>query len=147
MVLDYAKGVSPQGRKIYSFLQERGALTARKLASLLGVHPSAIYRLARYLVSIGLIQEISERPIYFRSLPTPEAKENYFVYQKDKVENIFSGLPVNLSLEATESYHISFIQERDTIFAKVAEDLRTAKNEAHFIVLHSNINFSFMSNE
>ena len=135
MVLNYTKGVSPQGREIYSFLQKRGALTAQKLATLLHVHPSAIYRLARYLVSIGLIQETSGRPIYFRSLPTPEAKENYLVYQKGRVENIFSGLPANLSLKTTENYHISFIQERDAIFSRVAEDLRTAKKEAHFIVL------------
>lgn len=135
MVLNYAKGISPQGREIYSFLQKRGTLTARKLATLLRVHPSAIYRLARYLISIGLIEEISGRPIYFRALPSPEAKENYFAHQKDKVENIFSDLPVNTLIETTGSYHISFIQERETIFAKVAEDLRMAQKEAHFIVL------------
>lgn len=135
MILDYAKGLSPQGRKIYSFLQKGGTLTARKLATLLQVHPSAIYRLARYLVSIGLIKEIPGRPIYFRALPSLEAKGNYFAHQKDRIENIFSDLPVNSLLKITENYQISFIQEREAVFARVAEDLKTAKKKAHFIVL------------
>lgn len=135
MATIYAKGISPHGRKIYSLLQERGTLTVRKLATLLRVHPSAIYRLARYLISIGLIEEISKRPIYFRALPSLEAKENYFAHQKDRIENIFSGLPVNTSVKTTENYHISFIQDREAIFARVAEDLKTAKKRAHFIVL------------
>ena len=137
MTLIYTKGVSPHGKRVYSLLKKRGALSARKLATLLHTHPSAIYRLVRYLVAAGLAEEISGRPILFRALPANVAKGNYLAYQRDRVENIFLGITATADTdpEPTGNYHISFLQDREAIFAKVAEDLKSTLKKAHFIVL------------
>ena len=130
----YSKGISNQGRKLYNLLV-KGPLAAKEIASRLHKHQSAIYRLAHYLVEIGLITKSNQRPLTFEILPPKEGQENYLAYQKDKVSDLLSFVYPNTTSSPTKNYHFSFMQGRENIFARVADDLKTASNDAHFIVL------------
>jgi sugar-specific transcriptional regulator TrmB len=131
----YAKGISDQGRKLYNILGSKGPLPVQEIASQLKKHPAAIYRLAYYLVDLGLITKSSKRPVTFQVLPAKEGQENYLAYQKNKVSDLLSSISPEVNQFHSENYNFSFIQGRENIFSRLAEDLKTASKKAHFIVL------------
>ena len=135
MVLMYSKGISPDAHKFYALLGSKGAMTIHEISSKMHKLPTAIYRLAYYLIDLGLITKTNKRPITFQALPSLEGQENYFAYQKGKVDDLFSLVSSVKTDFSTEKYEFSFIQGRNNIFNRVTDDLKKAKNEAHFIVL------------
>lgn len=137
MKFTYTKGVSPYGGKIYALLTQKGSLTAREIANSLNIYPNAVYRIAHYLKDVGMIEVISTTPFTLRALPVNDAQGNYLSFQQTQLRNLLGNLvtQTDSTSKQSDNYQISFIQGREEIFARCAQDLKTAKQRAKFIVL------------
>lgn len=133
--MKYAKGISPQGRKLYQLLNKVGPMDAKRIAEELKLHQSAIYRLAYCLVDLGLVEQINRRPAIFQALSSQEGRDNYLAYQQEQIGQLLAGVSQKKSKILLENYNFSFIQGREEIFDQVSRDLKEAKEKAHFIVL------------
>lgn len=135
MAHSYTKGISPQARKLYYILLSKGDLDVNRISKELGTLPTATYRLANYLLDVGLIEVVSRHPAVFHAVPVTEGKNSYLTYQRNQLNILFSGLSNRATVENSEAYHIASLEGREPIFAHVAEDLKTAIKKAKFIVL------------
>ncbi|MEK7074032.1 MAG: helix-turn-helix domain-containing protein [Patescibacteria group bacterium] len=127
--------MSPQARKLYHILLSQGNLDVNRMSKELKILPPAVYRLARYLLDVGLIEAVSRHPAVFHAVPVSEGQDSYLAHQRSQLNMLFSGLPNRAPVESSEAYHIAFLEGREPIFARVAEDLQIAAKGAKFIVL------------
>ncbi|MBI2611810.1 hypothetical protein HYW54_03640 [Candidatus Gottesmanbacteria bacterium] len=132
----YDVGLSSQAIEVYKLLLQRGILSASEIARELGVQRTAIYRLATHLMSIGMITEVSAWPKRFRANSLSNSEDRYLNYQRTWFSSTFQGIQdITKSKKVDLSFSLSFIEGREEIFQKIAEDLRKAEKWAKFIVL------------
>ncbi|MBI4008664.1 hypothetical protein HY357_00350 [Candidatus Roizmanbacteria bacterium] len=134
----YSTGLSKQAIDLYKILSQKGALTALQIGRFLDIHQHAVYRLADHLKQIGMVEEIPGRPKLFRVKNISQSRENYLSYQRSWFDEIMRGIKernIEININKTNEFQISFIQEREQIFEQCAIDLQNANRKANFIVL------------
>ena len=118
-------GMGAQTRQIYKILiEENGAFTAGELALKIRVSASDIYRLAKTLLDIGLIEKVKDRPVKFQAKSVGEGSGLFLLSQSRWFEDQFgSG---SREVESSDM-QFDFVQGRDELMKKSADEIDESK--------------------
>ena len=86
-------GMSEIQAKIFRILVRLSGAPAADVAVELGVHRSEVYRVARELRDIGLVEERAGRPVIFEPLPPGEALETLLEARTEELERLRENAP------------------------------------------------------
>ncbi len=127
------KAASPQAADVYRLLCDAEELTAQDIADKLGILPNAVYRVAKKLMDIGLIEEISSYPVRFKAVPAQTALSLYMVAAAQNFRREF-GLTSMPKAKIDTSPTISLIKDRQSLLARTATDARVSRESIDLIV-------------
>lgn len=124
--------ISKRTASIYSLILARGPLTAREIGEALKIFSNAVYRSTKTLEYFGCVTRSGKHPTKFVATPPGEAIETYSLLLRESFLRVFAE--PHIQKHDRGMINVEFIQSRQTMFDKSAEDLRNTKKEAHLIV-------------
>jgi len=114
-----------QTRQIYKILIEKnGPLTAGELALKIGVSATDIYRLAKTLLDIGLIEKIKGRPVKFQAKPVSEGSGLFLLNESRWFGDQFGS---GIREKESSDMQFDFVQSRDELMKKSATEIDESK--------------------
>lgn len=121
--------LSPQCQALYRILLASDCpLSAKELASQLHIFHSTIYRLTEPLIDMGLITKTNTYPYGFTAKNVDEGLSLFLLHQNEWFSHQF--FPSNKSVgekrknsQSREEIRLSFIQSRDELMNKSAEEI------------------------
>lgn len=126
--------LSPQAQRIYRLLLEKSVMDAGEVGKALGVFPQAVYREARQLQALGLVEETSRWPVRFRARSTMDGIHFYLQKEREWFFEAFGGGSKSDNRRQTDGLGISFIQTRQESYERFTKDLATAQKTARLLV-------------
>src|SRR5688572_16089556 len=109
--------ISPQSQALYQALLNSGVpMTAKQLATKLGIFPATLYRLTEPLEEMGLVLRTSEYPYKFSAKPLNEGLSLFLLAQSDWFSQNFkakSDVKRVRSDQESKEVRLSFVQSRD----------------------------------
>lgn len=124
----------PQAQRIYRLLLEKSVMDAGEIGRALGIFPQAVYREARQLQALGLVEETSHWPAQFRARSTTEAVYFYLQKEREWFFEAFRDGSHSESRRQTDRLEISFIQTRQESYRRFTKDLAHAQRTARLLV-------------
>lgn len=122
---------SRQSQTIYQILLKTGhTLSAKQLAAQMHIFPSTAYRLTEPLIAMGLITKTTTYPYQFRAKSVDEGLSLFLINQNEWFSKQF--FPFSKKIDVTEKgkqsqeIRLSFIQSRDELMNKSAEEIAKA---------------------
>lgn len=106
--------MSPKSQRLYQVLLAESPLSAKQLGAKLKIFPSTVYRLAKPLIDMGLINQTNKYPYQFVAKPVSEGLSLFLLHQNDWFTQKFSPQSKQVSL--------SFIQSRDELMRLSEEE-------------------------
>lgn len=126
--------ISHQSQNLYRILLSNGSpLSVTELATKLKVFPQNVYRLAKPLINIGLINKTSNYPCQLVTRPIDEALSLFLLNQSSWFCQQFSNpaphkvTVQNDKIKKLQEVKISFIQSRDELFNLSVEEINKTK--------------------
>lgn len=107
-------------------------MTAKDIGKKLSIFPNAVYRAAKQLLELGMVEEVRQYPIKYRAKKSDEVIELYSSMIRQNFQEVFgfggrrTALPNSLQLK--------FIRTRKELFENVTRDVQQAKSSADLIV-------------
>lgn len=127
------KTASPQTTEVYKLLSKGKALSAQEIAAELDILPNAVYRVAKKLMDMGMVEQIDSYPVSFKAVPAQTALSLYLVAAMQNYRREF-GLAKASGIKADNSPIISLIKDRPSLIRRTAADARVAQESIDFIV-------------
>ena len=127
------KAVSPQASQAYKLLADGQQLTAQDIAKQLGILPHAVYRIAKQLTEVGLVEEVDDYPVKYRAVPAQTALSMYLLAASFNFRREF-GLNTQAAVKAGNSPMLSLIKDRPSLLARSDKDVRAVKESIDIIV-------------
>lgn len=119
--------ISPQSQDLYrTLLGDNCPLSVNEIATKLKVFPQTVYRLAKPLINIGLINKTGDYPCRFIAKPTDEGSSLFLLHQNDWFNKQFSVSDQKKDL--SQEVEISFIQSRDELFNLSVGEIEKAQS-------------------
>lgn len=125
--------LSPQSQTIYKILlRANRPLTVKQIATQMHIAPSLIYRLTEPLIAMGLVIKTNDYPYEFGAKPMDEGLSLFLLYQNGWFsEQFFSSARKTdavgkTSIDSSQEIQLSFIQSRDELMNKSAEEIAKA---------------------
>jgi len=125
--------MGPQTQKLYQVLLTLDKpLTIKQLAIELDILPTAVYRSAKPLIDLGLIEKSSKYPTIFIAKPLDESLSLFLLAQGDwfskkffskQKDNLFNGKEISKS----HQIKLLFIQSRDQLMTLSVGEVKKAK--------------------
>ncbi len=123
------KTIPPQALNVYSLLSREGPLSAKAIAEKLNVLPPAVYRAAKPLIEIGIVQKVGKYPVQFKAMPAEDSFDLYQSALRKDFQETFS-----LKGPSAKPLNISFIRDRQHLLEEIGRDIKNAKETVSFIV-------------
>jgi sugar-specific transcriptional regulator TrmB len=140
-MLPTIKTVSPQTSEVYKLLSDSRALSAQEIADELGILPNAVYRVAKKLMDMGLVEELGGYPVRFQAVPAQTALSLYLVAATQNFRREFGlaslarpGATGRGRTEAGDSPTISLVKDRPSFLRRELVDTRVARQSIDLIV-------------
>jgi hypothetical protein len=127
------KTASPQAAEIYELLNNGQTLNAQEIADKLGILPNAVYRVAKKLTDIGLVEQVDDYPVRFKAVPAQTALSLYLVVAAQNFRREF-GLASSPKTKTDNSPIINLIKDRPSLLKRTAADARASRESIDFIV-------------
>lgn len=128
--------LSRQAAYIHKLLLKKRMLTAQEIAKELGILPNAVYRTAKTLVEMGLIETTNTHPVKFQIRPTNEAIESYLLLSKSIFSENFenAGKDNQNQSSKNQKLSVSFIKTRSELLEMTNSDMKTVQKTIDHIV-------------
>jgi sugar-specific transcriptional regulator TrmB len=126
------KTVSRQATSIYKLLNNGRVLTAQEIADELNVLPNAIYRAAKKLVDLGIVEQVETYPTRFKAIPGQTALNLYTMGAIQDFRREFGLVAQAAQTDGVPS--ISLLKDRKSMLRQDSRDARAAKYSIDFIV-------------
>jgi sugar-specific transcriptional regulator TrmB len=121
--------VSPQAVSIYKQLKY-GSLSAQEIGEKLGILPNAVYRSAKELINLGVVERVEDYPVRFRTASAQKAQSLYLQAAIREFRQKFAVIPEAKNDEPA----ISIIKDRESLLKREDIDVRAADSSINFIV-------------
>lgn len=126
--------LSGQSISVYRLLSKASSMTAKEIASKLGVLPHAVYRTAKKLIEMGLIEKTNSWPVRFRTVSPAKAIDSYLLSQRNWFCNQFPMTARNIDDPLQNGIAISYIKDKETLYREFLNDQRRVKKDISLIV-------------
>lgn len=123
----------PLAISIYELLLKTNEMTANEIATRMGILPHSVYRTAKTLKQLGLIEWVGRRPARFKVKPHDEAIENYLLLHREWFYRTFLN-SLDQSNKQLQNLDIYFIRNKETMYDFLINDFRAVKESAHLVV-------------
>lgn len=128
--------LSPQSQLLYkTLLSSENPLSAKQLASKLGIFPATLYRLTEPLLKMGLILKTPSYPYLFSAKPADEGLSLFLLSQTDWFSHNFRETGKNTpdAKKHSNEIQMSFIQSRDELMNTAASEIENANTSVDLI--------------
>lgn len=126
------KLISPQAANIHNLLKNSQPLSAKEIASELGILPNAVYRAVKSLLELGLTREIHQYPIKYQALASRQAMDLCSTIVNQSIQRFFGFK--ELASPGAQLLPLMFIRTRNDLLKHTQKDTRDAKSEINYIV-------------
>lgn len=131
--IDANMTLSQQSQALYKILlRSNRSLSAKELAGQLHIFPSTTYRLTEPLITMGLITKTSTYPYKFTAKNVDEGLSLFLLYQNEWFSQQFFSINKKTDgiekgeISRSKEIRLSFIQSRDELMNKSAEEIAKA---------------------
>lgn len=125
--------VSPQTSAIYRQIANCPDITAHDIANSLAIYPNAVYRAAKDLIDLGLVETTDTYPVRYKPSPAQKALSLYLQASAKNFRNQF-GVGATNSNPINETFSISLVKDRESLLKSQNADVLVAKFSIDFIV-------------
>jgi sugar-specific transcriptional regulator TrmB len=132
-MLPTIKTVSPQTTEVYKLLDDGRTLNAQEIADKLGILPNAVYRVAKKLMDMGMVEELGGYPVRFQAVPAQTAMSLYLVAATQNFRREF-GMTKPGATAAGDTPTISLVKDRPSFLRRELVDTRAARHSIDLIV-------------
>lgn len=132
------KTVSPQATNMYRLLGDGRVLTAHQIADELDILPNAVYRVAKKLADLGMIEKLGDYPARYRALPVQAAMSYYLMAATSSFRREF-GVQNPSQTSKSHGPTISLIKDRPSMLRRSEIDTRNACQSIDIIVSGHNV--------
>lgn len=139
--MPHIKVASPQTSQVYQLLSNGQALTAREMAAQLGALPNAIYRVAKKLVDMGMVEQLNDYPVRFKAVPAQMAMSLYLTMAAQNFKREFGLSQLGPTGDAPT---ITLIKDRPALLRRVEADTRSARQSFDIIISGHEVSDSLM---
>lgn len=125
--------LAPQSLAIYQALSHTKYMTAKNLASKLGIFPQAAFRAIKPLEKLGVVESTGRYPKKYRIKASEESLDSYLqIAQEQYIKTFLSSIKSPKSL--LQKLNVTFIQNREELLKRMNADVAKAKMKIDNIV-------------
>lgn len=108
-------------------------MTAREIANEIDILPNAVYRVAKKLTDLGMIEKLGDYPARYRALPVQAAMSYYLMAATNSFRKEF-GVQKPSPSAKQHGPTISLIKDRPSMLRRGASDANVAKQSIDIVV-------------